>query len=135
LKYLGSNGFKYTRYTIDSWRTTADWFTVVRGANVSLVVEASEIRTELRSVELIESKFLEYWRGYFYAPVSGEYRFAGIADDGFEVQLSSVQNSANVGNLQTLISNSYSDDNFNPYFSGQASAIANKTLTQGYYYM
>jgi hypothetical protein len=51
------------------------------------------------------------------------------------VQLSSVQNSANVANLQSLISNSYSEDNFNPYFSGQASAIANKTLTQGYYYM
>ena len=41
LKYLGSNGFKYTRYTIDSWKSTADWFTVVRAANVSLVVESS----------------------------------------------------------------------------------------------
>lgn len=79
---MGSYGFKYTRYTIDSWKSTAEWFTVVRGAN-SLPVEASEIRTELRSVELIESKFLEYWRGYFYAPVTGEYRFAGIVDDGF----------------------------------------------------
>ena len=84
---------------------------------------------------MIDSKFLEYWRGYFYAPITGEYRFAGIADDGFEVQLSPVQNSANLANLQTLISNGISEDNFNPYVSGQASAIANRTLTQGYYYM
>lgn len=37
--------------------------------------------------------------------------------------------------MQNLIWNSYSADNFNPYFNGVASAIANKTLTQGYYYM
>lgn len=40
-----------------------------------------------------------------------------------------------MGNLQTLIYNGYSEDNFNPYYSGEASAIANRTLTQGYYYM
>lgn len=131
---MGSNGFKYTRYTIDTWRETADWLTIVRSAN-TLVVEANDVKTELRSPELISSKYLEYWRGYFYAPVDGEYRFAGIADDSFRAQISSVQNSANVANLQDLIYNGFSDDNFNPYFSGVSTAIANRTLTTGYYYM
>lgn len=83
----------------------------------------------------MSTKYLEYWRGYFYAPVTGEYRFAGRSDDAFLVQLASVQNSANVTNLQNLIQNGYAGDNFNPYTSGVASAIANKTLSQGYYYM
>ncbi len=79
--------------------------------------------------------YLEYWRGYFNAPVDGEYRFAGIADDGFLLQLSSVQNSTNTANMQSLIYNGYSGDDFNPYFTGVASAIANKTLAKGHYYM
>lgn len=48
-KYLGSNGFKYTRYTIDTWRSTSDWFNIVRNASNTLTVEANQIRTELRS--------------------------------------------------------------------------------------
>jgi hypothetical protein len=79
--------------------------------------------------------YVEYWRGYFYAAVNGEYRFAGIADDAFKVQLSSVQSSSNIANLQDLIYNGYSGDKFNPYYSGVSTAIANKTLAVGYYYM
>lgn len=79
--------------------------------------------------------YAEYWRGYFYAAKDGEYRFAGIADDAFRVQFSSVQSSSNIANLQDLIYSGYSADDFNPYFSGVTTAIANKTLTEGYYYM
>jgi hypothetical protein len=35
--FLGSNGFKYTRYTIADWKTTSEWLTVVRGANTLVV--------------------------------------------------------------------------------------------------
>ena len=79
--------------------------------------------------------YVEYWRGYFNAVKDGEYRFAGIADDAFRVQLSSVKSSSNVANLQDLIYNGYSSDDFNPYTSGVSSAIGNRTLSVGYYYM
>lgn len=50
--------------------------------------------------------------------------------------MSSVQNSVDVASLQDLVwSDSYSDDKFNPYFSGVSTHIANRTLTVGYYYM
>lgn len=78
---------------------------------------------------------MEYWRGYFYAPVNGTYQFAGIADDAFGLQISSVQNSANLANLQTLITNGYSGDDFNPYTTGAVSAIESKNLSVGYYYV
>lgn len=68
---MGSNGFKYTRYTISQKWSTTELFTMLRGAN-TLVVEEDNIRTELRSPELSEEgMYAEYWRGYFYAARDG----------------------------------------------------------------
>lgn len=42
--FLGSNGFRYTRYSIGSYKSTADWLTLVRGVN-NLTVLTNEIKT------------------------------------------------------------------------------------------
>ena len=79
---------------------------------------------------------MEYWRGYFYAPVDGNYTFSAIADESFRVQISTVANNSNIANLQDLI---YDEDAsshlFNPYYAGNPTLIASKILNQSYYYM
>jgi hypothetical protein len=55
------------------------------------------------------------------APTAGVYRFAGMADDKFIVQISKVQNSSKIENLQTLIyQEEYTNQHFLPYWAGDS---------------
>lgn len=44
-KYLGSNGFRYTKYDITNiWKSVEDWITYLQGAN-SLTVKDNKLVT------------------------------------------------------------------------------------------
>lgn len=50
--------------------------------------------------------------------------------------MSTIQNSRDLTKLSDLIyADQYSPETFNPYYQNLDSAIANRTLTTGYYYM
>ncbi len=55
--------------------------------------------TEIGSPEIYGGKYVEYLRGYFYAPVTGEYRFSGIVDDFLMMKMAKYQNNSNPVNL------------------------------------
>lgn len=79
---------------------------------------------------------MEYTKGYFYAPVDGEYRFSVVADDDFIMVMSTVKNNANVANLQNLLVQQ--NHNYYHYSSflraNVTQSTKNLTLTSGYYY-
>lgn len=107
----------------------------VRTTN-NLSVQEDTIKAQIRTSEIYGSDYLEYWRGYFYAPTTGNYTFSGIADDSFRVQISTFANNSNIANLQDLIyDENASSDLFNPYYAVNPTLIGSKILTQGYYYM
>ncbi len=46
---------------------------------------------------------MEYFKGYFAAPINGEYSFMGVVDDFLYIKMSNVTNNSNPANLQILI--------------------------------
>ena len=46
---------------------------------------------------------MEYFKGYFAAPINGEYSFMGVVDDNLYIKMSNVTNNSNPANLQLLI--------------------------------
>ena len=83
-------------------KSAADWLTYLRGTPTNNLV-SSKILTELSSPEMYGENFVEYVKGYFYAPVDGVYRFSAASDDNFLMMFSSVKNNANINNLVALL--------------------------------
>lgn len=134
--FLGSNGIKYKRYDRQSMtRTSADWLTYLRGTPTNTLV-SEKILTELSSPETYGENYVEYAVGYFYAPVTGSYRFSVLADDDFLMMMSTVRNNANIANLQLLLGQEwYNNHHYISY--ARVNVTQNQktiTLTQGYYY-
>lgn len=70
----------------------------------------------MSSASIGENNYFEYVRGFFHAPVAGDYNFAIVVDDAATVFLSSVPNSKLSANMNNILKvNSYSDDNYHPY--------------------
>jgi hypothetical protein len=68
----------------------------------------------LREGDVYGSNYAQIWKGYFTAPVSGEYTFRGIADDYFAVYISSVYGSTEAPSDPLIYSNSY--QSFNNFY-------------------
>ncbi len=134
--FLGGNGAKYLRYDReDMWKTTSEWLTYLRGTPTNNLV-SDKILTELSTPEAYGENYVEYVKGYFFAPVSGVYRFSVVADDDFLMVMSNVKNNANVANLANLLTQEYHNGNhFNSFVRANATqSTANVTLSQGSYY-
>lgn len=102
--YLGSNGFMYSRYSLDISLTLQQWVNYFRVGNIGItVLQNPTIRTELGSPELYGSSYVEYMNGYLYIPTSGMYNFYGLVDDSLIVNLATFQNNSNPTNMQTII--------------------------------
>lgn len=135
--YLGSNGFMYSRYSLDITLTLQQWVDYFRAGNINInVIQAPTIRTELGSSEIYGDSYVEYMNGYLYIPSSGMYSFYGLVDDSLIVNLATFQNNSNPANMQTIIQlDSYINDHFNPYVSGSTPAYTRNFTKPGYYYM
>ena len=84
------------------WISTSDWLNYLRGSP-TIRLMSEKILTELSSPEGSEVDFVEYAKGYFYAPLDGVYRFSVVADDYFLMMMSTVKNNANLSNLVPLL--------------------------------
>lgn len=51
-------------------------------------LEEEGFRAELREYTYANSYIAEYWKGYFTAPVTGNYTFRGLAQANFKMFLS-----------------------------------------------
>lgn len=53
----------------------------------------------MSSPEVYGENYVEYVKGYFYAPVDGIYRFSATCDDQFLMMMSTVKNNGNIAHL------------------------------------
>ena len=86
------------------------------------------------------SYYGEVFKGYFYAPVTGNYIFRGMADDSFALYVSSVSGTTNMLNPNPLIYDYQpSSSKTNLYIAHHSTALGDSTplsLQAGsYYYM
>jgi len=123
--YLGSNGFKYARYSLDLTKSLAEWVSYFRAGNISITLLEEGIRTELGSAEIYGSvSYIEYLRGYLYIPNAGNYSFTAVVDDLLIVNLAKYPSNSNSSNMETIIRvDSYLNDHYNPYISGEDSRV------------
>ena len=54
------------------------------------------VRAELETIDMYGSYYGQTFKGYFYAPVTGNYTFRGSADDNFGLYMSDEYGSATV---------------------------------------
>ena len=76
-------------------------------------------------------------KGYFYAPVDGEYIFRGAADDNFGLYISNDYGTASVNPSAYIYQSSYSSNKDNYYIENKTTALGDAiTMEAGkYYYM
>ena len=79
----------------------------------------------------------QVFKGYFYAPVDGNYTFRGSADNSFGLYMSDEYGSKTLNPNPIIYQNSYSDDPDNYYLTNKTTAIGSERLLKGgrYYYM
>lgn len=77
------------------------------------------------------------FKGYFYAPVAGEYTFRGQADDTFDLYMSDEYGSTTVNPTPVIYSSSATGQGSNYYISNSSTALGKPKYLEGnqYYYM
>lgn len=105
MTFLGSQGFKYSRYLStkpEIYDSSQNWLNKIKAGTLptgTFKVD-EKIVTELSSPSIYgDQPFVEYIRGYFFAPVDGSYRFTGQADDRIFMKMSTVANNSNSANF------------------------------------
>lgn len=137
--FVSGSGFQYTRYDITdlSTKTAAGLKAAVDSNANTIVVQETGIRAELESTNIYGVNYGQVFKGYFYAPVSGDYIFRGAADDTFQLYLSSNYGSAEIGATPLISLSSYSNYADNYYVKNESSSMSAPTTLVGgkYYYM
>ena len=105
--YLGGSGFQYTRYG-GIGNLAHKHFSYLRdylNAGNSLPIQEQSVRAVLETYDVYDGWYGQVFKGYFYAPVSGDYIFRGAADDSFGVYMSdSYGTAASVNNRPVIYS-------------------------------
>ena len=112
--------YYYSGYSITSFVSA-----VRAGTNMTVIQEG--VRTELKSNPVGSYKG-QVWKGYFLAPVSGEYTFRGWANYGFAMYISSTYGSAKPPSTPLITSTSSQYDYKNFFYENKASAVGSITL-------
>lgn len=74
--YLGSFGVRYTRYTRNKWRDLGMLVYDLRAGNISETIIEDGYKTQVSYIYVSGvTNFIDYLRGYLYAPATGEYLF------------------------------------------------------------
>ena len=91
---------------------------------------------ELETPDIYGANYGQVFKGYFYAPNSGDYIFRSVHDDSVQLYVSSVYGSAELDPTAHISSNTHSGSS-NFYYNNYPAALgAPLTLVQGqYYYM
>lgn len=82
--YIGGSGFTYERYDISSLATkTIAGFRAALPTRSNIVLKESKKIMELEATDIYIAPYAHAIKGYFYAPVSGNYIFRGAGDEQF----------------------------------------------------
>ena len=137
--WIGGSGFKYWKYEIQEGdpQSYSEWKTALDADPSPYSVLEEGIRHELWEANTDSSKYASVFKGYFYAPVSGDYLFSGFGDDSFGLYMSDDANTSSLNPTPIIYSNSAMSNFDNLYIINRTSAMgATKTLVEGtYYYM
>lgn len=134
--YLGSYGFRYTRFNKTSPKDLDQLLLDMRAGNNTEPVVYDGYQTQLSFMHDGAINYDDYLRGYFFAAVDGIYNFETTVNDAIIVYLSKVQGSSNPANMvQIMRVDSYLNYQEDPYNSIGITNTATVTLKKGYYYM
>ena len=135
---MAGSGFKYQKYSLgpnsySDWKSLSDLGTLPAQ---NLLEDG--VRHELWMPLGVESGQYAYiYKGYFYAPVTGEYSFSGYGDDNFGLYISDDYGTAEVNPTPYIFANSHMNHN-DDLFANNISSVfgAGRQLEAGkYYYM
>ena len=89
--YFSGAGLQYARYSVTNPINNINGFvSALRNSNTTALGTPQEVgfRADLREGDVYGQNYGQTWKGYFTAPVDGNYTFRGIADDYFALYLS-----------------------------------------------
>ena len=94
------------------------------------------VKTELKSPDTVGPNVGEIWKGYFKAPVDGNYTFRGWSQYSFAMFFSKVHGSAELPSTPLIYSNSPQNSWDSFFYDNMATASGVVELVQNYsYYM
>ena len=138
--WTAGSGFKYERYDVTDLgtKTYAGLKTELAGAH-SLPLLESGIRWELQTAAVYDGVYGEVFKGYFYAPVTGNYIFRGVCDDNFGLYISEEYGSVSVPATPYIYEDSYTprSNAYNLFITNHTTAFGEEIAFEAgrYYYM
>ena len=94
------------------------------GTLSSYTLLESGVRHELWLPKAVEEGSYAYiYKGYFLAPVSGDYVFSGFGDDNFALYISDTYGSATTGTTPYIYANSYMDDTDDLFYNNRTTVF------------
>ena len=136
--FIGGPGASYERYNRNGhWYDREKWADVLREGSHNMQLVEKKIVTELKTPYYIyDYQTVEYARGYYHAPVDGQYRFSCVIDDTLIFYLSEFKNNANPKNLKEILKQeNWGNSLFSPFVrQNQTRTTQSVELTAGYYY-
>lgn len=135
--YLGGSGFTYSRYDITALPTkniASFRSAVASGSGITLI--ESKTMMELETLDLFGSNYGQVFKGYFYAPVDGNYTFRGAADDAFTLLMNPVYGTSSGTLDQVIFTENACSSADNYYISNHSTALGTPRFLEGgkYYY-
>ena len=137
--YISGAGFAYERWGIGNLhhKNFAYFKSVLDSGSHSMFLITRGVRAELETTNMYGSYYGQAFKGYFYAPVTGNYTFRGSADDSFGLYISDEYGSATVNPVPLIHQYHASADVDNHYISNHSTALDGEKFLEGgkYYYM
>ena len=95
------------------------------------------VKAELESTDIYGTYYGQVFKGYFYAPVDGNYTFRGSADDSFGLYIGDEYGSKAINPDPIIYQQLLSKDADNYYLTNYTTAINGEKLLEGrkHYYM
>lgn len=89
--YIAGAGFKYERYDITGLvnRNINGFKTAVNSGSAEVILVERGHVAELETQDTYGPAYGQVFKGYFFAPVSGNYIFRGVSDDTFTLLIAS----------------------------------------------
>lgn len=87
---MSGSGFDYWRYDISGLasKTVADFKSALPTLTNLTLIEQKKV-AEFDTADVYGTNYGQVFKGYFYAPVNGNYIFRGAGDDQFSLLMSS----------------------------------------------
>ena len=136
--YISGAGFAYQRWDVSDLgtKTYAGLKAALDSGSHSMTLLEEGVRGEWESTNVYGEYYGQVFKGYFYAPVSGNYTFRGSADDSFGLYMSDEYGSKSLNSDPLIYASSHSSDADNYYLTNYSTAVNGEKLLEGgkYYY-